>query len=121
MCSGLVGDAEVENSSVELRAENSTSQSQLNKCSSKLSTVSIKILLRKIELKRQLAEICCATRKCDPANAKAAANAADAVARFWFEEAMLEAEEKLFELSVSVLSTSSSRVHHFNSRNTTEL
>ena len=90
MRDGLGGDTEIRNSDVKLSAEDSTSQSQLTKCSSKLSTVSVKNLQRRIELKRQRAEIS-ATRKRDLAKAKAAAEAADAKARFRFEEARLEA------------------------------
>ena len=118
MRNGLGGDTEIGNSNVELSAKDSTSQSQLTKCSSKLSTV-CKKLLRRIELKRQRAEIS-ATHKRDPAKAKVAAEAADAEARFRFEEARLEAEEKLLELSVSGLSISSSRAYHSNYRDTTE-
>ena len=55
-------------------------------------TVSVKNLQRRIELKRQRAEIS-ATRKRDLAKAKAAAEASDAEARFRFEEARLEAEK----------------------------
>ena len=115
----LGGDTEVWNSDVELSAEDSTSQSQLTKYSSKLSNVSVKNLQRRIELKRQRAEIS-ATRKRDLAKAKAAAEAADAEARFRFEEARLEAEENLLELSVSGLSISSSRAYHSNYRDTIE-
>ena len=57
MCDGLGGDTDVGKSDIELCAEDSTSQSQLNKCSSKLSTVSVNYLQRKIELERQRAEI----------------------------------------------------------------
>ena len=130
MRDGLGGDTNVGNSDFELSAEDSTSQSQVTKCSSKLSTVSVKKLQRKVELERQRAEIS-ATRKRDLAKAKVAANAAeakakadtetaDAKARFWFEEARLEAEEKFLELSVSGLSILSSRGHHSNYQNTTE-
>ena len=115
---GLGGDTEIRNSDVKLSAEDSTSKSQLTKCSSKLSTV-CKNLQRRIELKRQRAEIS-ATRKRDLAKAKAAPEAADAKAEFRFEEARLEAQEKLLTLSVSGLSISSSRVHHSNYRDTTE-
>ena len=119
MRDGLGGDTEIRNSDVKLSAEDSTSQSQLTKCSSKLSTLFVKNLQRRIELKRQRAEIS-ATRKRDLAKAKAAAEAADAKARFRFEEARLEAEEKLLELSMSGLSISNSRAHHSNYRDTTE-
>ena len=120
MRDGLGGDNDVGNSDVELSVEDSTSQLQLTKCFSKLSTVSVKNLKRKIELERQRAEIS-ATRNRDLPKAKAAAEAADADARFRFEEARLEAEEKLLELSVSGLFISSSHAHHSNYRDTTEL
>ena len=127
------GDPDVENAEAELNSEDSTPELQLIKmtqCSSKLSTTSVKNLQRKMDLKRQRAEIS-ATRKRDLAKAEAAADAAeakakadaeaaDAEARFRFEEARFEAEEKILELSGSGLSISSSRGHHSNYRYTTE-
>ena len=130
MRNGLGSDTDVEKSDVELIAEDSTSQSQLTKCSSKLCNVSVKNLQRKIELEHQRAEIS-ATHKRDLAKAKAEADAAeakakadaeaaDADARFRFEEARLEAEKKVWEFLVSGLSISSSRARHSNYRDTTE-
>ena len=80
MRDGFGCDPNVENAEAELNAEDSTPELQLIKmtqCSNKLSTASVKNLLRKIELERQRAKIS-ATRKRDLAKVKAAADAAEA-------------------------------------------
>ena len=64
MHDGLGGDADVGNPDVELDEEKNTLQSQLTECSCKLSTVCVKNLQRKIELKPQRADIS-ASRKHD--------------------------------------------------------